>query len=185
MFADRSDAGRQLGASLREFFGQECSGDQIVALALPRGGVPVAYQVAKALGALLDFYVVRKLCAPQHPEVAMGAIASGGVRVINDEVVVARCTPQLEQLAETVERGTARARAKASTPTVANGRPDRLSRANAFSWSTTAWRPDTRCAPPSPHSDRESRRRSSSPRPSRQRTPARSSSSMLMPSSAW
>jgi putative phosphoribosyl transferase len=105
MFADRSDAGWQLGANLREFIAQECAGDEIVVLALPRGGVPVAYQVAKALGSSLDVFVVRKLGAPRQPELAMGAIASGGVRVINDEVVRAlHITP--EQLAETAERET-------------------------------------------------------------------------------
>ena len=105
MFADRSEAGRQLGANLREFLGGECSGGEIVTLALPRGGVPVAYQVAKALGAPLDVFVVRKLGVPRQPELAMGAIASGGVSVINDEVVRAlHITP--EQLAETAERET-------------------------------------------------------------------------------
>lgn len=103
MFADRIDAGRQLGARLRAFIDQECAGDEIVVLALPRGGVPVAYQVAKALGSSLDVFVVRKLGAPRQPELAMGAIASGGVRVINHEVVGAlRVTP--EQLAETAGR---------------------------------------------------------------------------------
>ncbi len=87
MFADRIDAGQRLGASLREFLDQECIGDEIVVLALPRGGVPVAYQVAQALGSPLDVFVVRKLGAPQQPELAMGAIASGGVRVLNEEVV--------------------------------------------------------------------------------------------------
>jgi len=103
MFADRIDAGQRLGANLREFVDRECAGDEIVVLALPRGGVPVAYQVAKALGSSLDVFVVRKLGAPQQPELAMGAIASGGVRVINNEVVHAlRITP--EQLADTAER---------------------------------------------------------------------------------
>src|ERR1700751_2752709 len=105
MFADRSDAGRQLGARLRELIGQESAEDEGVVLALPRGGVPVAYQVAKALEASLDVFVVRKLGAPMQPELAMGAIASGGVCVINDEVVRAlRITP--EQLAQTSERET-------------------------------------------------------------------------------
>jgi predicted phosphoribosyltransferase len=105
MFADRIDAGRQLGANLRDFIDRECAGDETVVLALPRGGVPVAYQVAKALGTPLDIFVVRKLGAPQQPELAMGAIASGGVRVINGEVVRALdVTP--EQLAETAERET-------------------------------------------------------------------------------
>lgn len=105
MFADRSDAGRQLGARLHEFIGQECAGGETVVLALPRGGVPVAYQVAKALGSSLDVFVVRKLGAPRQPELAMGAIASGGVRVVNDEVMHAlHITPA--QLAETAERET-------------------------------------------------------------------------------
>ena len=59
----------------------------VVVLALPRGGVPVAFEVAKALGAPLDVFVVRKLGLPGHDELAMGAVASGGVRVLNDEVV--------------------------------------------------------------------------------------------------
>ena len=59
----------------------------VIVLALPRGGVPVAYEVAKALHAPLDVFVVRKLGVPGHEEYAMGAIASGGVRVLNDEVV--------------------------------------------------------------------------------------------------
>jgi predicted phosphoribosyltransferase len=105
MFADRIDAGQRLGASLRSLIGQECAGDETVVLALPRGGVPVAYQVAKALGSPLDVFVVRKLGAPLQPELAMGAIASGGVRVINEEVVRAlHVTP--EQIAGTAERET-------------------------------------------------------------------------------
>lgn len=106
MFADRMDAGQRLGAKLREVLGEECSSDsndQIVVLALPRGGVPVAYYVAKALRSPLDVFIVRKLGAPQQPELAMGAIASGGIRVINDEVVHAlRITP--DQIAATSER---------------------------------------------------------------------------------
>lgn len=82
-FADRHDAGRALAAALRSYAGR---GD-VVVLALPRGGVPVAFEVAEALGVPLDLFMVRKLGAPQHPELAMGAIASGGVRVLNDDVV--------------------------------------------------------------------------------------------------
>ena len=103
MFADRIDAGQRLGATLREFIQEECAGEDTVVLALPRGGVPVGYQVAKALGAALDVFVVRKLGAPTQPELAMGAIASGGVRVVNEEVVRAlNVTPQ--QMEETAER---------------------------------------------------------------------------------
>lgn len=82
-FADRTEAGRALGAALRGRWHDE----QLLVLGLPRGGVPVAAQVAAALGAPLDVLVVRKLGTPAHPELAMGAIASGGVRVLNPSVV--------------------------------------------------------------------------------------------------
>lgn len=84
-FRDRADAGRALAAKLADYAGRE---DTIV-LALPRGGVPVGYQVARALGAPLDVFVVRKLGAPGHEELAMGAIASGDVVVLNEEVLKA------------------------------------------------------------------------------------------------
>jgi predicted phosphoribosyltransferase len=82
-FADRREAGRQLAERLRAYAGRT----DVVVLALPRGGVPVAYEVADALGATLDLFLVRKLGTPGHRELAMGAIASGGVRVLNDDVV--------------------------------------------------------------------------------------------------
>src|SRR3954470_18341264 len=81
-FANRREAGRELAAHLHEYRGRD-----VVVLALPRGGVPVAFEVAEALDAPLDVFVVRKLGMPGHPEFAMGAIASGGVRVLNDDVV--------------------------------------------------------------------------------------------------
>jgi predicted phosphoribosyltransferase len=84
-FADRREAGRELAtllpASLREA--------DVLVLSLPRGGVPVAYEIARVLGATLDVFLVRKLGTPGHPELAMGAIASGGIRVLNQEVVEA------------------------------------------------------------------------------------------------
>jgi putative phosphoribosyl transferase len=82
-FRDRAEAGRLLGERLA---GQVGTGD-VVVLGLPRGGVPVARQVARALGAPLDVFLVRKLGFPGQPELAMGAIASGGVRVVNEEIV--------------------------------------------------------------------------------------------------
>src|SRR3982751_3800217 len=82
-FRDRSAAGRVLGEQLRSY---STKADLLV-LALPRGGVPVAYEVATALRAPLDVFVVRKLGLPSEPEFAMGAIASGGVRVLNEDVV--------------------------------------------------------------------------------------------------
>jgi predicted phosphoribosyltransferase len=81
-FAGRREAGRILAGQLAHY-----AGANPLVLALPRGGVPVAYEVARALGAELDVMLVRKLGFPGQPELAMGAIASGGVRVLNDEVV--------------------------------------------------------------------------------------------------
>src|SRR5436853_1296086 len=83
LFSDRHDAGRQLAGRLPEYAGRP----DVLVLALPRGGVPVAYEVAQALGAPLDVFLVRKLGVPGHEELAMGAIASGGVRVLNQQVV--------------------------------------------------------------------------------------------------
>ena len=77
------DAGRKLAARLTRYANR---GDVLV-LALPRGGVPVAYEVAKELKAPLDVFLVRKLGVPGHEELAMGAIASGGIRVVNEELV--------------------------------------------------------------------------------------------------
>ncbi len=81
-FMDRTDAGQALARSL-----DHLRGTDLVVLGLPRGGVPVAYEVAKALGAPLDVIVVRKLGVPYQPELAMGAIGEGGIRVSNDEVI--------------------------------------------------------------------------------------------------
>jgi predicted phosphoribosyltransferase len=83
IFHDRTDAGRALAQRLEGYAGRH----DVVVLALPRGGVPVGYQVAEALSAPLDVFLVRKLGTPGHRELAMGAIASGGVRVVNAEVV--------------------------------------------------------------------------------------------------
>jgi len=82
-FEDRRAAGRALAAELQHYANR----DDVLVLALPRGGVPVAFEVAQALGAPLDLFLVRKLGTPGHRELAMGAIASGGVRVLNDDVV--------------------------------------------------------------------------------------------------
>lgn len=82
-FRDRADAGRMLATRLRQYAGH----DDVIVLALPRGGVPVGAAVADALGATLDVFLVRKLGVPGHEELAMGAIASGGVRVLNRDVI--------------------------------------------------------------------------------------------------
>ena len=83
IFRDRTDAGRRLAERLGEYAGRP----GVLVLALPRGGVPVAFEVARALGAPLDVFLVRKLGVPGHEELAMGAIATGGVRVVNESVV--------------------------------------------------------------------------------------------------
>jgi putative phosphoribosyl transferase len=84
-FRDRAEAGRLLAERLTRYAGR----DDVVVLALPRGGVPVAYEVAKALGAPLGVFLVRKLGVPGHEELAMGAIASGGVIVLDERLVQA------------------------------------------------------------------------------------------------
>ncbi len=84
-FRDRVDAGRVLARKLERYRGRP----DLLVLALPRGGVPVAFEVARELGAPLDVFVVRKLGMPGHEEYAIGAIASGGVRIINEEAITA------------------------------------------------------------------------------------------------
>jgi putative phosphoribosyl transferase len=82
-FSDRRHAGAELANRLAHLADR----NDVVVLALPRGGVPVAYEVARALRAALDVFVVRKLGVPGHEELALGAIASGGIRVVNEDVV--------------------------------------------------------------------------------------------------
>lgn len=83
IYSDRSEAGRILASKLLKYKDRP----DVLVLALPRGGVPVAYEVAKSLNAPLDIFIVRKLGVPGHEELAMGAIATGGVRVLNDDTV--------------------------------------------------------------------------------------------------
>ena len=97
-YRDRSHGGHALAAELSALAGR----DDVVVLALPRGGVPVAAEVARALGAPLDAFVVRKLGVPGHEELAFGAVASGRVRVLNDDVVGALRLPD-----DVIERVTA------------------------------------------------------------------------------
>src|ERR1700720_324095 len=95
-FANRTEAGRLLAEKLEKYAGR---GDVIV-LGLPRGGVPVAYEVAKSLRAPLDVFIVRKLGVPGFEELAAGAIASGGVRVLNEDVL--RALPNADEIIESV-----------------------------------------------------------------------------------
>ena len=99
IFQDRRDAGRALVSELRR-----CDLQDPLVLGLPRGGIPVAYEIATALSAALDVIVVRKLGAPLQPELAIGAIASGGIRVLNDDVL--RLFPEID--GEDIERIAAR-----------------------------------------------------------------------------
>lgn len=105
-FRDRREAGRHLAAALRPSVKEEA----VQVLALPRGGVPVGYEVALALGAPLDVFLVRKLGLPGQEELAMGAIAEGGVRVLNREVIEPLRIPQrvIEQVAASEQAELAR-----------------------------------------------------------------------------
>lgn len=95
-FPNRAEAGRLLAEKLEKYAGR----DDVIVLGLPRGGVPVAYEVARALGVPLDVFIVRKLGLPGFEELAVGAIASGGVRVLNEDVM--RALPNADQLIESV-----------------------------------------------------------------------------------
>jgi putative phosphoribosyl transferase len=105
-FQDRREAGRLLGIELREY----AHHPDVIVLGLPRGGMPVAFEVARALDAPLDLLVVRKLGVPGHEELAMGAIASGGVRVLQDDVIreLGITPPVIEQVAAAERRELAR-----------------------------------------------------------------------------
>jgi putative phosphoribosyl transferase len=83
LYRDRQHAGKELARSLKEYEGRQ----DVVVLALPRGGLPVAYEVASALNLPLDIFIVRKLGVPGQEELAMGAIATGGVRVLNEDII--------------------------------------------------------------------------------------------------
>jgi putative phosphoribosyl transferase len=95
-FPDRAAAGRLLAEKLTTYAGR----DDVIVLGLPRGGVPVAYEVAQALRVPLDVFIVRKLGVPGFEELAAGAIASGGVRVLNQDVV--RALPNADEIIEAI-----------------------------------------------------------------------------------
>src|SRR5947209_12028653 len=96
IFPDRVEAGRFLGVKLSKYAGR----NDVIVLGLPRGGVPVAYEVARSLRVPLDVFIVRKLGVPGFEELAVGAIASGGVRVLNEEV--ANALPNRDEIIEAV-----------------------------------------------------------------------------------
>src|ERR687891_22836 len=92
IYRDRTEAGKKLAEHLKEYANRQ----DVLVLALPRGGVPVAFEVANALNAPLDVFLVRKLGVPGHEELAMGAIATGGVRVLNQRVLREASIPASE-----------------------------------------------------------------------------------------
>ena len=106
LFRDRREAGRLLAAKLAGYANRQ----DVLVLALPRGGVPVAYEAARALNAPLDVFLVRKLGVPGHEELAMGAVAAGGVRVLNEDVVRSLGIPEyvIEEIAKQEQRELAR-----------------------------------------------------------------------------
>jgi putative phosphoribosyl transferase len=95
-FPNRTEAGRQLAEKLIKYAGRA----DVIVLGLPRGGVPVAFEVAQRLGVPLDVFLVRKLGVPGFEELAVGAIASGGVRVLNEDVM--RAIPNVDEVIESV-----------------------------------------------------------------------------------
>src|SRR2546422_1314539 len=101
IYGDRIEAGKYVAAQLAHYANR----DDLLVLALPRGGVPVAYEVARALNAPLDIFLVRKLGVPGHEEVAMGAIASGGIRLLTEDLI-----RELNISQETIEAITERER---------------------------------------------------------------------------
>lgn len=105
-FRDRTEAGRRLAERLTAYADRP----DVLVLALPRGGVPVAYEVARALRAPLDVFLVRKLGVPGYEELAMGAVATGGVRVLNDQIVAGLGIPDhvIEAVAEAEQQELAR-----------------------------------------------------------------------------
>lgn len=105
-FRDRTEAGRRLAERLTAYADRP----DVLVLALPRGGVPVAYEVARALRAPLDVFLVRKLGVPGYEELAMGAVATGGVRVLNDQIVAGLRIPDdvIEAVTEAEQQELAR-----------------------------------------------------------------------------
>lgn len=153
VFRDRREAGRVLAELLAAYRDQP----DVIVLGLARGGLPVAWEVAAALHAPLDAFVVRKLGAPGHDEFAVGALASGGRVVVNDDVVRGlRITPQ--QLRDIAERE-GRNCFGASPPTAASARPP-ISPARRSLSSMTVWPPAQACSRRYRHCAMRNQRRS-------------------------
>ena len=141
-FLDRADAGRFLA---RELIHLRAAHDLIV-LALPRGGVPVGYELARALRAPLDVFVVRKLGVPGREELAMGALASGGVRVLNRDVVSALGWHAEEAIEQATRRETEELRRREER--YRGDRPFPLLPAKWWCWWMTGWQRVQQCGRP-------------------------------------
>ncbi len=146
-FANRTEAGRLLAEKLGKYAGR----NDVIVLGLPRGGVPVAFEVAKRLHAPLDVFIVRKLGVPGFEELAAGAIASGGVRVLNEDVM--RAIPHAH---ETIELVIAREKTELQRreELYRQGRGAPQVRDRRSFWWMTGWLPAQPCALRSQHCGR-------------------------------
>jgi putative phosphoribosyl transferase len=142
-FRDRAEAGRLLGSALAAYAGHA----DVLVLALPRGGIPVGYAVARALGAPLDIFVVRKLGAPGNPELAIGAVAPGGVCILQEEIIAGLGIPADEVAAIATREEQARRQSEELYRRNLPAHP--LGGATVISWWMMASRPAPPCAPPS------------------------------------
>lgn len=140
-YSDRREAGRLLADRLERFAGR----DDVLVLALPRGGVPVAFEIARRLDAPLDVFIVRKLGVPWHGELAMGAIASDGVRVLNEDLVA-----RLDLTSADIDRVAAAELQEWERCAAAyrGNRPPLGVAGKTIIVVDDAWRPVRRCAPP-------------------------------------
>jgi predicted phosphoribosyltransferase len=146
-FRDRREAGRLLAERLAGYANRP----DVLVLALPRGGVPVGFEVARALGVPLDVFIVRKLGVPGHEELALGAIATGGVRILNDERIRALGIP--DHLTEAVTAKEQEELARRERLYRGDRPTPRLSEVERSFSLMTAWRPERPCRPPSRRSD--------------------------------
>jgi predicted phosphoribosyltransferase len=140
-FRNRTDAGRQLAAKLAAYANRP----DILVLALPRGGVPVAFEVARALGVPLDVFLVRKLGVPGYEELAMGAVATGGVRVLNNEIVRGLGISEHEIDAVVAREMRSWRGAIGSIGAIASRQ---MSAVGPSFWWMTGWRPEPQCELP-------------------------------------
>ena len=139
-FENRTEAGRLLAEKLVNYAGRT----DVIVLGLPRGGVPVAFEVARRLGALLDVFIVRKLGVPGFEELAAGAIASGGVRVLNEDVM--RAIPHADE-ASTRSPQEKQLNWNGASRFIVKDVPHPNCAIALLFWWMTGWPPEQRCVP--------------------------------------